>query len=110
MHDAPLAGRTALVTGGGRGIGAACARALGAAGVKVVVAGRTQAEIDVIARELGGVAVRVDLTDRADTDRMLAELAEPGRQDRHPGQQRRGRRERAAGPHVRRASGTGSWS
>jgi 3-hydroxybutyrate dehydrogenase len=76
MHDAPpLAGRTALVTGGGRGIGAACARALGVAGVKVVVAGRTQDEIDGVARELDGVAVRVDLTDRADTDRMLGELA-----------------------------------
>jgi len=71
----PLAGRTALVTGGGRGIGAACARALAAEGARVVVTGRTQAELDAVARELAGRAFRVDLTDRADTDRMLAELA-----------------------------------
>jgi 3-hydroxybutyrate dehydrogenase len=79
MHDGQLAGRTALVTGGGRGIGAACARALAAAGVKVVVAGRTAGELDAIAKEVGGVAARVDLTDRADTDRMIAAL--PGRID-----------------------------
>lgn len=67
-----LAGRRALVTGGGRGIGAAIARALAAAGARVVVAGRTQADLDAIAAELGGEAVRVDLGDRKSTDEMLA--------------------------------------
>jgi NAD(P)-dependent dehydrogenase (short-subunit alcohol dehydrogenase family) len=82
MPDAQLVGRTALVTGGGRGIGAACARALAAAGAKVVVAGRTAADLEAIARELDAVALRVDLTDRADTDRMLGELAgQTGRVD-----------------------------
>src|SRR5690349_18167770 len=75
MDDGALAGRTALVTGGGRGIGAACARSLAAAGAEVVVAGRTVGDLDAIARELDAIAVRVDLTDRADTDRMLAEVA-----------------------------------
>jgi 3-hydroxybutyrate dehydrogenase len=70
-----LAGRTALVTGGGRGIGAACARALAAAGARVVVTGRSEGDLAAVAAELGGVALRADLTDRADTDRMLGELA-----------------------------------
>ena len=47
-----LAGRTALVTGGGRGIGRAIALDLAAAGVNVAIAARTRAEIDAVAREL----------------------------------------------------------
>jgi NAD(P)-dependent dehydrogenase (short-subunit alcohol dehydrogenase family) len=47
-----LAGRGAVVTGGGRGIGAAVARALAAAGAGVVVAARTSREIERIASEL----------------------------------------------------------
>jgi 3-hydroxybutyrate dehydrogenase len=76
-----LAGKLALVTGGGRGIGAACARALAGAGARVVVCGRTQAAIDAMARELGGVAIVADLTNRASTDAMLAQLAAVGRVD-----------------------------
>jgi NAD(P)-dependent dehydrogenase (short-subunit alcohol dehydrogenase family) len=57
-----LAGKRALVTGGGRGIGAAIATALADAGVKVVTTGR--ANVDIFA----------DLSDRASTDRMLVEV------------------------------------
>ncbi|HMG20856.1 MAG TPA: SDR family NAD(P)-dependent oxidoreductase, partial [Kofleriaceae bacterium] len=53
--DPFLAGKLALVTGGGRGIGAAIARALAAAGARVVVCGRTKPELDTVAREIGGV-------------------------------------------------------
>jgi 3-hydroxybutyrate dehydrogenase len=67
-----LAGKHALVTGGGRGIGAAIARALAGAGARVLVCGRTKPELDAVAREIGGVAMRVDLMDRAATDAMLA--------------------------------------
>ena len=76
-----LAGKLALVTGGGRGIGAAIARALAGAGARVIVTGRTQAAIDEVADATGGFALRADLADRADTDRMLGELGRHGRVD-----------------------------
>ena len=74
-----LAGKLALVTGGGRGIGAACARSLAAAGAKVIVCGRTKADLDAVAAEIRGVAIACDVADRAATDAMLREL--PGRVD-----------------------------
>ncbi|ATY15314.1 3-hydroxybutyrate dehydrogenase [Amycolatopsis sp. AA4] len=58
-----LAGRTALVTGGGSGIGLACVRAFGAAGAKVHVVDVAGAEE--AAAEVGGQAHVVDLTDPA---------------------------------------------
>ncbi|MGE5182473.1 MAG: SDR family NAD(P)-dependent oxidoreductase, partial [Acidobacteriota bacterium] len=76
-----LDGKLALVTGGGRGIGAACARALAAAGARVIVCGRTKAELEHVASEIGGTVVLADLTDRAATDRMLAHVGELGRVD-----------------------------
>lgn len=65
-----LTGKRALVTGGGRGIGAACARALADAGAHVIVCGRTAAEVGKVADEIEGEALVADLTDRAATDRM----------------------------------------
>jgi NAD(P)-dependent dehydrogenase (short-subunit alcohol dehydrogenase family) len=67
-----LEGKLALVTGGGRGIGAAIARALAGAGARVLVCGRTSTEIEAVAKEIGGVALRLDLTDRRATDEVLA--------------------------------------
>ncbi len=52
MIAAPPATRIAVVTGGGRGIGAAVARALAAAGTRVVVAARSVDEIRSVAAEL----------------------------------------------------------
>lgn len=49
---APLLGRAALITGGGRGIGAAVAHALAEAGASVVVASRTAREIEAVAGQL----------------------------------------------------------
>jgi len=69
-----LAGKRALVTGGGRGIGAACARELAAAGASVVVCGRKAADLEAVAKEIGGEAFVVDLLDRAATDAALAKL------------------------------------
>jgi NAD(P)-dependent dehydrogenase (short-subunit alcohol dehydrogenase family) len=74
-----LAGKLALVTGGGRGIGAACAKALAQTGAKVIVCGRTQAELEATAAEIGGTAIVCDVSDRARADQLVASL--PGRID-----------------------------
>ncbi len=52
MSEAFLSGRTALVTGGGRGAGAAIAEALARAGAAVVVAARTGSEVEAVAARL----------------------------------------------------------
>ena len=72
--DGILAGKLALVTGGGRGIGAAIARTLAGAGARVVVCGRNKPDLDAIAKEIGGVAIKLDLMDRAATDEVLASV------------------------------------
>jgi NAD(P)-dependent dehydrogenase (short-subunit alcohol dehydrogenase family) len=56
--SASLGGRTAIVTGGGRGIGAAIARALTARGARVTVFARTASEIDRLVAG-GGAALAV---------------------------------------------------
>jgi len=70
----PLAGRTALVTGGGNGLGAAIARALHAQGAAVVVVGRRPEPLATLCAELGAGASwqECDVADPA----SVADLAE----------------------------------
>ncbi|MDQ6773857.1 MAG: 3-oxoacyl-ACP reductase FabG [Candidatus Dormibacteraeota bacterium] len=74
-----LDGRTALVTGGGKGIGAATARALAAMGAKVWVNYRADsAAAEATARDVGGTAVACDVTDG---DAVAAMIKAIGRVD-----------------------------
>jgi len=69
-----FSGATAVVTGGGSGIGAAIARALAREGARVVVAARSRDRIEAVAAEINGTAVRCDVTDAASV-RGLAQAA-----------------------------------
>jgi NAD(P)-dependent dehydrogenase (short-subunit alcohol dehydrogenase family) len=71
-----LDGRIALVTGAGRGIGRAIAEALGVEGCKVVVAARSEDELQSVVESItksGGqaVALQVDLSERAQTRQLI---------------------------------------
>ena len=63
-------GATALVTGGGSGIGLGCARHLAEAGLKVTICGRSEERLQAALAQLpeGTEAVAADITDRAAMD------------------------------------------
>jgi 3-oxoacyl-[acyl-carrier protein] reductase len=69
-----LAGQVALVTGGGRGIGARIARELAEAGMRVAVAARSREQIERVAQEIGGIAVEVDVSDQASVESMVTQV------------------------------------
>ena len=74
-----LKGRLALVTGGGQGIGLACAQALAEAGAKVVVGDILPERLESAKAELKGQGltiegVRLDVTDSAEVDRVADQL------------------------------------
>ena len=73
-----LAGRTAVVTGGGSGLGAAIASALHASGADVVVVGRDQAKLDAVVERLGVRArsLTCDVSDPASVDSLRSRLAD----------------------------------
>ncbi len=74
----PLAGRHALVTGGGRGIGAAIAAALAGAGARLTLLARNADELGATAIAIGRTTVTVtaDVTDPAQVKRAFAEARE----------------------------------
>jgi NAD(P)-dependent dehydrogenase (short-subunit alcohol dehydrogenase family) len=61
----------ALVTGGGRGIGAGIARELAAAGMKVAVSARTREQVEAVARDVGGLGVVADVSSRESVEAMV---------------------------------------
>src|SRR3954468_20383140 len=71
-----LDGRRALVTGGGRGIGAAVARALSDEGATVAVAARTATEIEAVAASVDGLAVVMDVSDTASVAQGMDEVGD----------------------------------
>jgi 3-oxoacyl-[acyl-carrier protein] reductase len=70
MPSDSLAG-IALVTGGGRGIGASIARELADAGMGVAVTGRTREQVESVAAELGGIALVGDVSRRDDVEEWV---------------------------------------
>ena len=74
----------AVVTGGGSGIGLACAAALSARGVRCVLVGRREDRLRAVAEELGPTATTLaaDLTEPGEPERAITEtLAAQGRID-----------------------------
>ncbi len=68
-----LDGRTAIVTGGGRGIGAAIARELTGRGARVTVFARSASELDAVVKSgAAALAVAGDVTVEADLVRLRA--------------------------------------
>jgi NAD(P)-dependent dehydrogenase (short-subunit alcohol dehydrogenase family) len=82
-----LDGRTAFVTGGGQGIGLACAAALAEAGARVTIADRDEAALETATSELASLGfavttVSLDVTDpRAVSEAADAMMAREGRID-----------------------------
>ncbi|MBP2200074.1 SDR family NAD(P)-dependent oxidoreductase [Pantoea cypripedii] len=78
MHPATLfdlQGKTALVTGGGSGIGAAMAEALTAAGAAVILAARRESQLAEVAQRLGDSAryLCADITRQAELSALAAD-------------------------------------
>lgn len=71
-----LEGKVAIVTGGGRGLGAGYCRALAAEGATVVVADIAEEGAREVADEIGGLAVKVDVSDDISVRGMTARAME----------------------------------
>ena len=82
MSDRPLAGRHAVVTGAGRGIGAAVAVALADLGADLTLMGRTEQAVEAVACQLRegyrvrARAITIDVTDEAAVQRAFASASE----------------------------------
>lgn len=66
-----ISGKSAFVTGGGSGLGAATARALAAAGARVAIFDRDATRGQAVADELGGLFFACDVADAAVAERAI---------------------------------------
>jgi NAD(P)-dependent dehydrogenase (short-subunit alcohol dehydrogenase family) len=71
-----IQGQSALVTGGGSGLGEATARELARLGAKVAILDIQLAQAQRVAQEIGGVALQCDVTNPASVQQALAEAAQ----------------------------------
>ena len=69
-----LKGQIALVTGGGRGIGAGIARELAAGGARVAVSARSRGEVEQVANEVEGLAVVADVAVPESVEAMVDQV------------------------------------
>jgi NAD(P)-dependent dehydrogenase (short-subunit alcohol dehydrogenase family) len=69
-------GQAALVTGGGSGLGAGTAKALAAAGAKVALLDVNMEGAEKVAKEIGGIAIKCDVSSAADGERAVAAARE----------------------------------
>ena len=67
--------KLAVVTGGASGIGAACARFIAKRGGKIIIADRNIAAAQVIANEIGGHAIELDIADEAAVRQVEKDIA-----------------------------------
>lgn len=72
--EKPLARQIAVVTGGGRGIGAAAAQAFAAEGAEVAVLDRDEAAAQAVAKKIGGLAIACDVTQRSHVEDAFARI------------------------------------
>ena len=72
-----IQGKTAIITGGASGLGAACARMIHAAGGRTVIVDLNAAAGSALAAELGGVFARADISNSAEFSAAIHAAAGP---------------------------------
>ena len=71
--DLELAGKSVIVTGGSKGIGAAAVRSFANEGAKVTIAGRSPAEGEALAKEVDGIFIEAELSEESACQKVFNE-------------------------------------